>query len=59
MQVSQGIGVATGQGVLIIEEMQLAGKKTMSAGDFARGQRGFVGSRLGGSLTNEDGTPSD
>lgn len=41
------IAVATGQGLLILEEVQLAGKRQLPAGDFVRGQRGFVGSILG------------
>ena len=42
-----GIGVMTGQGVLELLEVQLAGKKALSAELFARGQRGLIGSRLG------------
>jgi methionyl-tRNA formyltransferase len=41
------IAVQTGSGLLILEEVQLAGRRAMSAADFARGQRGFVGSLLG------------
>jgi len=43
-----GTAVATGEGVLRLEEVQLAGKRPMSIGDFLRGQRDFVGGRLGG-----------
>ncbi|MFC2023385.1 methionyl-tRNA formyltransferase [Chloroflexota bacterium] len=41
-----GIAVITAQGVLELLEVQLAGRKPMSAGLFARGQRDLVGSRL-------------
>ncbi len=42
----QGIAVATGDGQLVLQQVQLAGKRAMSAEEFARGQRGFVGSQL-------------
>ncbi len=41
------VGVSTGAGTLWLEEVQLAGKKSMSAAAFLAGARGFVGSRLG------------
>ena len=41
------ITVATGQGMLELLEVQLAGKKALSAELFARGRRGLIGSRLG------------
>ncbi|MFC2016063.1 flippase activity-associated protein Agl23 [Chloroflexota bacterium] len=41
-----GIAVVTGQGILELLELQLEGRKTMSAALFARGQRDLVGSRL-------------
>lgn len=41
------IAVATGQGALVLDEIQLAGKKAMSAAVFGRGQRDWVGSQLG------------
>lgn len=40
------IAVVTAQGALVLEEIQLAGKKAMPATVFCRGQRAFVGSRL-------------
>lgn len=46
LQIGKDIGVATGKGILLLHEVQLAGKRAMSAGEFARGQREFVGSRL-------------
>jgi methionyl-tRNA formyltransferase len=42
-----GISVATGEGMLELLDIQLAGKKALSADLFARGRRGLVGSRLG------------
>jgi methionyl-tRNA formyltransferase len=47
MQVDGEMVVVTGEGLLRLEEVQLAGRAAMSARDFARGQRGFAGSRLG------------
>jgi methionyl-tRNA formyltransferase len=46
-EMGAGIGVITGQGALELLEVQLAGKKPMSAGLFARGQRDLVGGLLG------------
>ena len=40
------IAVTTGDGALILHEVQLAGKRAMSAQEFARGQREFVGAML-------------
>lgn len=40
------IGVATGDGILILREVQLAGKRALPIEEFARGQREFVGSLL-------------
>lgn len=47
LQIGKDIGIATGKGILLLQEVQLAGKRAMSAGEFARGQREFVGSQLG------------
>lgn len=44
-------GVATGAGVLWLDEVQLAGKKPAPVAAFLAGARGFVGSRLGGEET--------
>jgi methionyl-tRNA formyltransferase len=41
------IGVVAGQGLLELLEVQLAGKKALTADLFARGRRGLIGSRLG------------
>jgi methionyl-tRNA formyltransferase len=39
--------VVTGEGILILHELQMEGRRPLPAADFARGQRGFVGARLG------------
>jgi len=41
------LAVVTGEGVLILHELQIEGRRPLPAADFARGQRGFVGTRLG------------
>lgn len=43
----QGIGVVTGNGVLMLERVQLAGRRTLDIRRFVCGQPGFIGSRLG------------
>ncbi len=43
----EGAAVGTGEGLLALEEVQLAGKKAMGIAEFLRGQRKFLGSRLG------------
>ncbi|MFQ6016516.1 MAG: methionyl-tRNA formyltransferase [Anaerolineae bacterium] len=43
----EGVAVATGQGALLLKEVQLAGRRSMEAEEFVRGQRGFVGAQLG------------
>lgn len=43
----EGAAVVTGEGPLALEEVQLAGKRAMGIEEFLRGQRRFVGSRLG------------
>ena len=40
-------GVTTGEGILGILKLQLAGKRVVGAADFLRGQRGFIGAQLG------------
>jgi methionyl-tRNA formyltransferase len=45
------VAVVTGQGVLLLQEIRLAGKRPMSPDAFCRGQRDFLGSNLGGSRT--------
>ena len=46
LSMGERIGVITGDGYLEICQLQLEGKKEMTAVDFARGQRKFVGSVL-------------
>lgn len=41
------LAVVTGEGVMILHELQMEGRRPLPAADFARGQRGFVGTRLG------------
>lgn len=43
---STGFGVGTGNGVLAIVKVQLEGKKVISADEFLRGQRDFIGAVL-------------
>jgi len=47
MALNEGLAVATGEGALLLSEVQLAGKKALNIEDFARGHRDFVGSVLG------------
>ncbi|MBC7264945.1 MAG: methionyl-tRNA formyltransferase [Chloroflexi bacterium] len=47
IRLKDGIGVGTGDGLVMLEIVQLAGKRAMDAEAFARGQRDFIGSRLG------------
>ncbi len=42
-----GVAVVTGVDALLLEEIQLAGKKALAAQEFIRGQRNFIGSILG------------
>lgn len=44
---AEGAAVVTGEGLLALEEVQLAGKRAMVIAEFLRGQRDFVGSWLG------------
>ncbi len=47
MQRGKDIAIATGDGLLVLQEIQLAGKKALSAEEFVRGQSKFVGSVVG------------
>jgi methionyl-tRNA formyltransferase len=40
------IGVKTGDGILVLNEIQLAGKKAMKAQDFVRGQSALINAQL-------------
>ena len=48
LDLAPGTGVATGEGVLELLEVQLAGKSAMDVQLFAQGRRDFAGSKLGG-----------
>ena len=43
-----GVGIETGKGVLAVLSVQLEGKRIMTAAEFIRGQRDFIGSALPG-----------
>ena len=43
----EGVSVVTGHGFLLLEVVQLSGRRVMRCSDFACGQRAFVGSVLG------------
>jgi methionyl-tRNA formyltransferase len=47
VEVSGGIHVVTGDGVLVIEELQLEGRAALGAAEFVRGAGVAVGDRLG------------
>ncbi|HID64354.1 MAG TPA: methionyl-tRNA formyltransferase [Anaerolineae bacterium] len=49
ISLDDGVAVVTGADALLLEEVQLAGRKAMSVQEFIRGQRDFIGSVLGGS----------
>ncbi|MEE9284290.1 MAG: methionyl-tRNA formyltransferase [Dehalococcoidia bacterium] len=42
----QGVGIATGQGLLVVRELQPEGKRPMTAQEFLAGHGGFEGDRL-------------
>jgi methionyl-tRNA formyltransferase len=43
---SQGIAVGTGDGLFVLKDVQLAGRKTMPVSEFVKGQADFVGAML-------------
>ena len=43
----EGVAVGTGHGLVVLEEVQLSGRRALSCSDFACGQADFVGSVLG------------
>lgn len=45
--IDQGVAVPTGDGALRLDVLQLEGRQALSVNDFVRGQRTFVGSKLG------------
>ncbi len=44
---ADGVAVVAGRGGLLLEEVQLPGKRAMPAGDFARGRPEWIGAVLG------------
>jgi len=46
VQFDSDVAVATGSGLLVLEKVQLAGKRPLPAEEFVRGRRDFVGSLL-------------
>ncbi len=46
-QFGVGFGVGTGEGILGVIRVQIEGKRAMAAEEFVRGQRDFMGDRLG------------
>ena len=48
VELPQGVGVATGEGALLLRRVQMEGRQAADIADFARGYRDFMGSRLGG-----------
>jgi methionyl-tRNA formyltransferase len=38
--------VVTGEGLLRLDQVQLAGKRALSGADFVRGQPNFIGAKL-------------
>jgi methionyl-tRNA formyltransferase len=47
VQMGSAVGVTTGDGLLGLERVQLAGRRPLEIEDFLRGQRMFIGARLG------------
>ncbi len=46
MMLDGELAVATGQGALLLKEVQLEGRRAMAAQEFLRGRKDFVGSVL-------------
>ncbi len=51
IDLDEACGVVTGEGVLRLEKVQLAGKRAMAIEAFLPGQRDFIGSQLGSETT--------
>ena len=49
MLLTEGVGVATGDGVLLLRRVQIEGRQAADIADFTRGYRDFTGSILGAS----------
>jgi methionyl-tRNA formyltransferase len=46
LDTAEGIAVGTGEGLFVLQEIQLAGRKTMPVSEFVKGQADFVGAML-------------
>jgi len=46
IQLEKGVGIQTREGILILEKIQLEGKKPLPISEFIRGEKDFVGSSL-------------
>ncbi len=46
-RLGDAIGIGTGDGLYLLTHVQKPGKKPLAIADFVRGQRGFIGARLG------------
>jgi methionyl-tRNA formyltransferase len=46
IQLDTEVAVITGEGLLRLDQLQLAGKRALSGAEFVRGRPGFVGARL-------------
>ena len=46
MPTEGGVGIQTGDGMLLLRQVQLEGKRPMDIAEFLRGQRDFIGSTL-------------
>lgn len=47
VEIRQGTGVVTGQGVLVLQNVQIEGRQAVETPDFVRGYSDFIDSRLG------------
>jgi len=47
LRLDSEVAVVTGDGALRLDVVQLAGRRPLAIGDFVRGQRTFIGARLG------------
>ena len=47
MALDDSTGIATGDGLLILDTLQMEGRRPTTASDFVQGYKGFVGSHLG------------
>lgn len=47
VSLDDGTGVTTGDGLLVLDTLQMEGRRSTTASDFVQGYKDFVGSRLG------------